>query len=99
MRIPFDQCTDEEKRSMLSIARSLAVVYGVPSERLRPIAYIRDGWASNIVWPVEEFIARRKIKKRSTLERLRRLNAAGVVEGEYPRGWQSSQRFTSRRRG
>jgi hypothetical protein len=39
-----------------------------------------------LVWPVEEFLRRQRCGQH-VAARLRRLNPAGVVEGEYPRGW------------
>lgn len=38
------------------------------------------------IWPIQEYLVRRKHKK-SVAERIERLNRAGKTEGERPRGW------------
>lgn len=86
--IPFDLLLPDEQARLWGIAHLIADAIGAPRELLRPKAYKPGPLGySNIKWPIDEFIIRRKVSRRSTLARLRRLNANGVEEGEMPRGY------------
>jgi hypothetical protein len=50
------------------------------------IAPLRHTAIGGYVWPIEEFIARKKCKPR-VAARLRRLNPNGVEGGSFPRGY------------
>lgn len=77
---------------ILSDAEMAAISKLLGGYAFSPVAV--DERSGERVWPIEEYLARRRHGP-AVRERIRRLNAKGKIEGEWPRGWHPHRRSQS----